>query len=87
MIFMWGELEIERGVGRRMIISMSKIKKIIKILKNWIEKGVRGGLMGLNPHSNEENFFLFFLILALIVDKKYRSKERLIIIIKVDIKV
>lgn len=43
--------------------------------------------MGLNPHSNEENFFLFFLILALIVDKKYRSKERLIIIIKVDIKV
>lgn len=38
--------------GKIRAISTSKIKKIIAIKKNRIEKGVRDDFMGLNPHSN-----------------------------------
>jgi hypothetical protein len=37
-------------------ISTSKIKKIIAIKKNRIEKGIREELIGLNPHSKGDNF-------------------------------
>lgn len=37
-------------------ISTSKIKKIIAIKKNRIEKGIREEFKGLNPHSNGDNF-------------------------------
>jgi hypothetical protein len=47
-------------------ISTSKIRKMIVIIKNWIEKGIRGWDLGSNPHSNGENFsrlkFFFFEI-------------------------
>lgn len=41
---------------------MSKIKKIIVIKKNRIEKGIRDLLIGLNPHSKGVIFSLCILI-------------------------
>ena len=43
-------------IGRIKAISTSKIKKIIAIKKNRIEKGFREELKGLNPHSKGEIF-------------------------------
>lgn len=40
------------------MISISKRRKIIKILKNWIEKALWGLKKGLNPHSKEKSFSL-----------------------------
>jgi hypothetical protein len=51
-------------MGRINAISTSKIKKIIAIKKNRIEKGRREEFIGLNPHSNGESFsrsVIFFL--------------------------
>ena len=43
-------------MGRIKAISTSKIKKIIAIKKNRIEKGSRDEFKGLNPHSKGESF-------------------------------
>lgn len=43
-------------IGRIRAISTSKIKKIIAIKKNRIEKGSREEFNGLNPHSKGESF-------------------------------
>lgn len=43
-------------IGRISAISTSKIKKMIAIRKNRIEKGRRDEFIGLNPHSNGESF-------------------------------
>lgn len=43
-------------IGRIRAISTSKIKKIIAIKKNRIEKGEREEFNGLNPHSKGESF-------------------------------
>jgi hypothetical protein len=43
-------------IGKIRAISTSKIKKIIAIKKNRIEKGKRDEFMGLNPHSKGESF-------------------------------
>lgn len=43
-------------MGRIKAISTSKIKKMIAIKKNRIEKGRRDDERGLNPHSNGESF-------------------------------
>jgi hypothetical protein len=43
-------------IGKIKAISTSKIKKIIAIKKNRIEKGSREEEKGLNPHSNGESF-------------------------------
>lgn len=43
-------------MGRINAISTSKIKKIIAIKKNRIEKGRREEEIGSNPHSNGEAF-------------------------------
>ena len=50
-------------IGMIRIISISKIKNISVIKKNWIEKGRRGLDIGLNPHSNGVIFFRFFWII------------------------
>jgi len=42
--------------GNRIEISISKIKKIIAIRKNRIEKGIREVFLGSNPHSNGDLF-------------------------------
>jgi hypothetical protein len=55
------------GKGRRIAISTSKIKKIIVIIKNRRENGIREDEKGSNPHSKGEDFSrsscLFFLII------------------------
>lgn len=38
------------------VISISKIKKIRLIIKNWILKGIRFGDNGSKPHSNGDDF-------------------------------
>lgn len=43
-------------IGKINAISTSKIKKIIVIKKNRIEKGRREELIGSNPHSNGDLF-------------------------------
>lgn len=43
-------------IGKISAISTSKIKKIIAIKKNRMEKGKREEFIGLNPHSNGESF-------------------------------
>lgn len=42
--------------GINSAISISKIRKIKLIIKNWILKGIRGGDIGSNPHSKGEIF-------------------------------
>jgi hypothetical protein len=51
-------------MGRIKAISTSKIRKIMAIKKNRIEKGSRDELKGLKPHSKGDSFsrsFIFFL--------------------------
>lgn len=48
--------------GINKVISMSKIRNIILIKKNWILKGGRVRERGSNPHSNGEDFSKFFSI-------------------------
>lgn len=52
-------------MGKIRAISTSKIRKIIAIKKNRIEKGIREEFRGLKPHSNGEIFscsrYIFFL--------------------------
>lgn len=43
-------------IGKIKAISTSKIRKMIAIKKNRIEKGIREVLKGLNPHSNGDIF-------------------------------
>lgn len=46
------------------MISISKIRKIKLIIKNWILKGIRLLEMGSNPHSKGDDFSrlkIFFL--------------------------
>ena len=43
-------------VGRMRVISTSKTRKIIAIMKNRIENGWRDDFMGSNPHSKGEDF-------------------------------
>lgn len=42
--------------GRRIEISISKIRKTIAIKKNRIENGIRDVFFGSNPHSKGEAF-------------------------------
>lgn len=48
--------------GIRIEISISKIRNISLIKKNWILKGIRELDIGSNPHSNDEIFSRFFNI-------------------------
>lgn len=48
----------DKRVGKIKIISISKMIKIIEILKNCKEKGVRVILLGSNPHSKGVVFSL-----------------------------
>jgi len=47
---------VKKISGRRSAISISKIKKISLIIKNWVLKGNRALDDGLNPHSNGDIF-------------------------------
>lgn len=67
-------------IGKINAISTSKIKKIIVIKKNRIEKGIREDSIGSNPHSKGD---LFSRSLLVFFDKVVAK----IIIIKVMINV
>ena len=67
-------------IGKIKAISTSKIKKIIAIKKNWIEKGIREVFIGSNPHSKGE---AFSRSLILFFDKKEASPITIIEINKV----
>ena len=56
------------GNGRIKVISISKIKKIIAIRKNLIEKGRRAELLGANPHSKGEG--LLRLVISFLNNKE-----------------
>lgn len=57
-----------------MVISISKIKKISLIMKNWILNGMWPLEIGSNPHSKGDDFsrlnFFFFEIKKLIKIRK-----------------
>lgn len=44
-------------IGETIIISMSKLKKITAIKKKWSENGNYFNVIGLNQHSNKQNFW------------------------------
>lgn len=48
-------------IGKIRAISTSKIRKIIVIKKNRIEKGIREEFIGSNPHSNGDVFSRSFI--------------------------
>lgn len=48
-------------MGKIKIISISKIKNIKDVKKNWIEKGRRDDEIWSNPHSNGDIFSRFFI--------------------------
>ena len=74
-------------IGIIRIISISKIKNIRVIIKNWIENGSRGLVIGLNPHSNGVIFLRFLWInfvnnvFAKMITVGIKMKIRFIIII------
>jgi hypothetical protein len=74
-------------IGKIKAISTSKIKKIIAIKKNRIEKGIREEDRGLNPHSKGDNFSRsFFFFFANIEDIIITKKEiNIMIILKIKI--
>lgn len=53
-------------IGMIMVISTSNTRNNVATRKNWIENGIRGDLLGSNPHSNGDIFsrsmILFFLV-------------------------
>lgn len=65
-------------IGKINAISTSKIKKIIVIKKNWIEKGSREEFIGSNPHSKGD---LFSRSLKVFFDNK---DAKIIIIIEIN---
>lgn len=77
-------------IGKIKAISTSKIKKIIAIKKNRIEKGSREELKGLKPHSKGDSFsrsifFFFAIIEAKIITIKEIKKVSIAIINKLKI--
>ena len=53
------KFNVKKISGRRSAISISKIKKISLIIKNWILKGNRALDDGLKPYSNGDIFSWF----------------------------
>jgi hypothetical protein len=72
-------------MGRIRAISTSKIKKMIVIKKNRIEKGNREEFIGSNPHSNGEVFSRSFIVFFANKEAKYITIIEIINTIK-DIK-
>jgi hypothetical protein len=69
-------------IGKINAISTSKIKKIIVIKKNRIEKGIRDEFKGSNPHSNGD---LFSRSLIIFLDSIEANNITIIAIIKINI--
>lgn len=56
------KIGLKKISGIRRVISISKIKKMSLIIKNWTLKGIRLEDIGSNPHSNGEDFSRFWNI-------------------------
>lgn len=69
-------------IGKIKAISTSKIKKIIVIKKNRIEKGSREEFIGSNPHSNGEFFSRSFKDFLDKIEARYITTIATIKIIK-----
>lgn len=69
-------------IGKIKAISTSKIKKIIAIKKNRIEKGRREEFIGSNPHSKGDVFSRSFIDFLERVEAKYITTIAIIKIIK-----
>uniref|UniRef100_UPI001F3ACD31 hypothetical protein n=1 Tax=Mycobacterium tuberculosis TaxID=1773 RepID=UPI001F3ACD31 len=77
-------------IGKINEISISKIKKIIVIKKNRIEKGMRLKNIGLNPHSNGDIFSKFNFSFIEIIKEIFIiiiDKIREIVIINISLKI
>lgn len=74
-------LKDKRGKGRIITISISKIKKITAIKKNFKEKGIRDKENGSNPHSKGDSFSLFRNPLKKIKKKIIKIKKGIMIIV------
>lgn len=72
------------GIGSKMVISTSKIKKIIPIIKKRREKGIRDRENGSNPHSKGELFSRSRVVFLLRIEaKKIMTIDRKIMKLKV----
>lgn len=60
-----------RIIGKIKAISTSKIRKMIAIRKNRIEKGNRDEFIGLNPHSKGDNFSRLISFFLLKIDERH----------------
>jgi hypothetical protein len=69
-------------IGKIKAISTSKIKKIIVIKKNRIEKGNREEFIGSNPHSNGEVFSRSFIVFFASNEARYITTIEIINTIK-----
>lgn len=77
------KLKVIKAKGIRIVISMSKIRKIKLIIKNWILKGRRWLDIGSNPHSNGD---IFSRLLKDFFDKiRFNKNNKIEIIIKINI--
>lgn len=77
---------VKKTSGISRVISISKIRKINLIKKNWILKGIRDLEIGSNPHSKGDAFSRFLKSLRDIMVFKIRmdspkKKNKLVIII------
>lgn len=71
-----------KTIGRIKAISTSKIKKIIAIKKNRIEKGIREEFKGSNPHSKADDFSRSLIIFFDNIEAKIIMIEEIKIIKK-----
>ena len=69
-------------MGKIKAISTSKIRKIMAIKKNRIEKGVREDLKGVKPHSKGDSFSRSIIIFFEREDDKNITKKEIIKIIR-----
>lgn len=77
------EVFIINAIGKISAISTSKIRKIIAIKKNRIEKGSRADLFGSNPHSKGELFSRSLIIFFANKDAKSITAAPIINVIKI----
>ena len=72
--------------GIRIVISMSKIRKIRLIIKKWILKGMWLDAIGSNPHSNGEAFsreVWSFLEMIKLISNKTKARVKAVRIINI----
>lgn len=72
-------LKLRKIKGINKVISISKIKKIRLIVKNWILRGIRFNERGSNPHSKGEDFSRSWKVFFEIIKFNKINKSEIII--------